>query len=90
MKEKKVNKNKVWPKGYIETNKNSFTYPREIWVNTSEAEIQPAFSPAYEISKRLIGQLVSFKYSSLTKYLWAAKCLSKTLSCPSSIIFNNP
>ncbi|MGB1415985.1 MAG: SDR family oxidoreductase [Synechococcus sp.] len=33
--------------------------PREIWVNTSEAEIQPAISPAYEISKRLIGQLVS-------------------------------
>ncbi len=32
---------------------------REIWVNTSEAEIQPAISPAYEISKRLLGQLVS-------------------------------
>ena len=40
--------------------------PREIWVNTSEAEIQPAFSPLYEISKRLIGQLVSYKFSSLT------------------------
>ncbi len=39
---------------------------KEIWINTSEAEIQPAFSPSYEISKRLIGQLVSFKYSSLT------------------------
>ncbi len=39
---------------------------KEIWVNTSEAEIQPAFSPGYEISKRLIGQLVSLKsvYSS--------------------------
>ena len=34
---------------------------KEIWVNTSEAEIQPAFSPSYEISKRLIGQLVTFK-----------------------------
>ena len=33
--------------------------PREIWINTSEAEIQPAVSPGYEISKRLIGQLVS-------------------------------
>ena len=32
---------------------------REIWINTSEAEIQPAISPGYEISKRLIGQLVS-------------------------------
>ena len=32
---------------------------REIWINTSEAEMQPALSPGYEISKRLIGQLVS-------------------------------
>ncbi|KGG16482.1 MULTISPECIES: SDR family oxidoreductase [unclassified Prochlorococcus] len=39
---------------------------REIWINTSEAEIQPALSPSYEISKRLIGQLVSFKNNSLT------------------------
>jgi len=37
--------------------------PREIWVNTSEAEIQPALSPIYEISKRLIGQLVTLKWS---------------------------
>ena len=35
----------------------------EIWVNTSEAEIQPALSPAYELSKRLIGQLVSLRWS---------------------------
>ncbi len=41
------------------------SHPKEVWVNTSEAEIQPAFSPSYEISKRLIGQLVSFKQSSL-------------------------
>ncbi len=40
---------------------------KELWINTSEAEIQPAFSPSYEISKRLIGQMISFKYSSLTK-----------------------
>ncbi len=40
---------------------------REIWVNTSEAEIQPALSPAYEISKRLIGQLVSLRWSNQTK-----------------------
>ena len=38
---------------------------RELWVNTSEAEIQPAASPVYEISKRLIGQLVSLRGSSL-------------------------
>ena len=35
----------------------------ELWVNTSEAEIQPALSPAYELSKRLIGQLVSLRWS---------------------------
>ena len=35
----------------------------ELWVNTSEAEIQPAMSPAYELSKRLIGQLVSLRWS---------------------------
>jgi NAD(P)-dependent dehydrogenase (short-subunit alcohol dehydrogenase family) len=33
----------------------------EVWVNTSEAEVQPALSPAYEISKRLLGQLVSLR-----------------------------
>ena len=35
--------------------------PREVWVNTSEAEIQPALSPLYELSKRLLGQLVSLR-----------------------------
>lgn len=34
---------------------------REIWVNTSEAEVSPAFSPLYEISKRLIGDLIALK-----------------------------
>ena len=38
---------------------------KEIWVNTSEAEIQIAFSPVYEITKRLIGELVSLKKSEL-------------------------
>ena len=38
-------------------------HPPELWVNTSEAEIQPALSPAYELSKRLIGQLVSLRWS---------------------------
>lgn len=36
---------------------------RELWVNTSEAEIQAALSPGYELSKRLIGQLVSLRWS---------------------------
>ncbi len=38
---------------------------KEVWVNTSEAEIQIAFSPAYEITKRLIGELVTLKKSKL-------------------------
>ena len=36
-------------------------HPSEVWVNTSEAEIQPALSPVYELSKRLIGQLISLR-----------------------------
>ena len=34
---------------------------REVWMNTSEAEIQAAVSPVYEISKRLQGQLLSLR-----------------------------
>ena len=41
------------------TNKSSIK--KEVWINTSEAEILPALNPSYEISKSLIGQLVSFK-----------------------------
>ncbi len=36
---------------------------KEIWVNTSEAEVNPAFSPLYEISKRLIGDLINLRRS---------------------------
>ena len=35
--------------------------PKEIWINTSEAEILPALNPCYEISKSLIGQAVTFE-----------------------------
>ena len=35
--------------------------PKELWINTSEAEILPALNPCYEISKSLIGQVVTFK-----------------------------
>ena len=35
--------------------------PREVWINTSEAEIQPAVSPVYELTKRMLGQLVSIR-----------------------------
>ncbi len=40
---------------------NESLVKREIWINTSEAEILPALNPSYEISKSLIGKLVSFK-----------------------------
>ncbi len=49
------------------SNQIKTTSVREIWINTSEAEIQPALSPGYEISKRLIGELISIKWSSLSK-----------------------
>jgi nucleoside-diphosphate-sugar epimerase len=41
----------------------------EVWINTSEAEIQPALSPLYEISKRLIGQLLSLRAPLLNRQL---------------------
>ncbi|MGF1493260.1 MAG: bifunctional sterol desaturase/short chain dehydrogenase [Microcoleaceae cyanobacterium] len=34
---------------------------KEIWVNTSEAEVCPAFSPLYELSKRTLGDLVTLR-----------------------------
>ncbi len=34
---------------------------KEVWVNTSEAEVNPAFSPLYEVSKRLMGDLVTLR-----------------------------
>ena len=36
---------------------------KEVWINTSEAEVNPAFSPLYEISKRLIGDLINIRRS---------------------------
>jgi hypothetical protein len=32
---------------------------KELWVNTSEAEVNPAFSPLYELSKRTLGDLIT-------------------------------
>jgi len=40
---------------------------KEIWIITSEAELFPALNPSYEISKSLIGQLISFKKNLLDK-----------------------
>jgi sterol desaturase/sphingolipid hydroxylase (fatty acid hydroxylase superfamily) len=34
---------------------------KEIWVNTSEAEVSPALSPLYELSKRALGNIVTLK-----------------------------
>ena len=40
----------------------------EVWVNSSEAEIEPAVSPLYEISKRLMGQLLSLRALDLNRH----------------------
>ncbi|NET35080.1 MAG: bifunctional sterol desaturase/short chain dehydrogenase [Cyanothece sp. SIO1E1] len=34
---------------------------KEVWVNTSEAEVNPALSPLYELSKRMLGDLVTLR-----------------------------
>jgi hypothetical protein len=34
---------------------------KEVWVNTSEAEANPAFSPLYELSKRSLGDIVTLR-----------------------------
>ena len=46
---------------------NDSLIKKEIWINTSEAEILPALNPSYEISKSLIGQLISYKRNFLDK-----------------------
>ena len=45
----------------ISLSKSIDSSPKEIWINTSEAEILPALNPCYEISKSLIGQVITFK-----------------------------
>ncbi|BAU09626.1 NAD dependent epimerase/dehydratase family protein [Leptolyngbya sp. NIES-3755] len=34
---------------------------KELWINTSEAEVNPAFSPLYELSKRTLGDLITMR-----------------------------
>ncbi len=34
---------------------------KEVWLNTSEAEVNPAFSPLYELSKRTLGDLITLR-----------------------------
>ncbi len=43
----------------VRTNQDIAT--KEVWVNTSEAEVSPAFSPLYELSKRSLGDLVTLR-----------------------------
>ncbi|AFY70429.1 fatty acid hydroxylase [Thalassoporum mexicanum PCC 7367] len=43
----------------VTTSKHKAT--KEVWVNTSEAEVNPAFSPLYELSKRTLGDLITMR-----------------------------
>ena len=43
----------------VRTNENIAN--KEVWVNTSEAEVIPALSPLYELSKRALGDLVTLR-----------------------------
>ena len=60
---------------------NSFIN-KEIWINTSEAEILPALNPSYEISKSLIGQLISFKKNLLNKNIQEKFIIRKIILGP--------
>jgi len=40
---------------------NESLIKKEIWINTSEAELLPALNPSFEISKSLIGQLLAYR-----------------------------
>ena len=55
---------------------------KEIWINTSEAEILPALNPSYEISKSLIGKLVSFKKNLLNKDIKKKLIIKKIILGP--------
>ena len=55
---------------------------KEIWINTSEAEILPALNPSYEISKSLIGQLISFKKNLLNKNIQEKFIIRKIILGP--------
>jgi monoglucosyldiacylglycerol epimerase len=34
---------------------------KEVWINTSESEVNPAFSPVYELTKRALGDLITLR-----------------------------
>ena len=43
----------------VRTNEDIAT--KEVWINTSEAEVSPAVSPLYELSKRTLGDLITLR-----------------------------
>ncbi len=43
----------------VRTNQQIAT--KEVWLNTSEAEVSPALSPLYELSKRALGDLITLR-----------------------------
>lgn len=51
-----------WMELFLSTVETSEHYAlKELWINTSEAEVSPALSPLYELSKRLIGDLITLR-----------------------------
>jgi hypothetical protein len=51
-----------WMDLFLETvTESKHIATKEIWVNTSEAEVNAALSPLYELSKRAIGDLVTLR-----------------------------
>ncbi len=47
---------------FLETVKDSSHKAlKELWINTSEAEVNPALSPLYELSKRTLGDLITLR-----------------------------
>jgi hypothetical protein len=59
-----VNAISVWKLAelFLETvQKSEHRAIKELWINTSEAEVSPAFSPLYELSKRAIGDLITLR-----------------------------
>jgi len=61
---------------------NNSLIKKEIWINTSEAEILPALNPSYEISKSLIGQIVSFKRNLLDEDIKKKLIIKKVILGP--------
>jgi len=61
---------------------NKSLIKKEIWINTSEAEILPALNPSYEISKSLIGKLISFKKNLLNKNIKNKLIIKKIILGP--------